>query len=93
MFLLRSRPCLAIWKVRRVMFGSLSSQSSPEGKYRPMLDYSMGGVWSLQDSWGEGGTPRASGLSAQVLPPQWAPGGLPGKRGRPQSSSLLFSLV
>ena len=46
-----------------------------------------------QGALGEGGTPRASGLSAQVLPLQWAPGGLPSKWGRPQSSSLLFSLV
>ena len=43
MFLLCTRLCLAIWKVQRVMFGSLSSQSSPEGKYRPTLDYSMDG--------------------------------------------------
>ena len=43
MFLLCTRPCLAIWKVQRLMFGSLSSQSSPEAKYRPTLDYSMDG--------------------------------------------------
>lgn len=26
-----------------MMFGSLSSQSSPEGEHRPMLDYNMDG--------------------------------------------------
>ena len=99
MFLLCTRLCLAIWKVQRVMFGSLSSQSSPEGKYRPTLDYSMDGSLEFSGflrSRGlgeEGALQEASGLCAQVLPLQWALGGLPGKRDRPQSSSLLFSLV
>lgn len=85
MFLLHSRLCLAIWKVQRVMFGSLSSQSSPEGKYRPMLDYSMDGVWSLQDSWGAGG----SGRRGHSKSPRVICSGPPpavGSRGSPQQA-------
>lgn len=58
MFLLCTRPCLAIWKVQRVMFGSLSSQSSPEAKYRPTLDYSMDGSLEFAGFLGRGGSGR-----------------------------------
>ena len=98
MFLLCTRPCLAIWKVQRVIFGSLSSQSSPEAKYIPTLDYSMDGSLEFAGFLGsrglgeEGALQEPQGLCSGP-PPAVGYRGSPGKRGRPQSSSLLFSLV